>query len=316
MDTLSSEQQIRVIFDTDIGTDVDDCLALALLLGSPEINIEGITTVYGDVGLRARMCRKLLDLHGDAATPVYEGVSKPLVGIDPIYWPGHEGVGLLGPDDDYRAGPTTHAVDYLIETVRANPGGMHLLAVGPLTNVAAAMTRDPSFAGNLKHLTIMGGLIQTSRYGWGVAEHNITCDPESARIVLTSGAAMSLAPLDVTLQTVIRESGVEQIRAKGSLYHAAVADQVARYPPFRERGGSTFLHDPLAAATMLKPELFTWEDFDVDVELAGRLTRGMTVAKMPRGEGTATIRVATGVDVPGAEAFCLERIAGVEATRR
>lgn len=304
---------MRVIFDTDMGTDVDDCLALAFLLGSPEISIEGVTTVYGDVELRARMCRKLISLHGEHEIPVYQGVNDPLVRLDPIYWPGHEGKGLLGPDDDFRDGPDTHAVDYLLDTVNANPGEIHLLAVGPLTNVATAMIRDPEFTSKLKHLTIMGGLIQTHRYGWSVAEHNIKCDPEAARIVLTSGADISLVPLDVTLQTVITNAGVDHIRAKNSPYHEAVADQVALYPPFEERGGSTFLHDPLAAATILKPDLFTWEDLKIDVELAGRLTRAMTVALSPNAPTEApTLRVAMDVQTDTAETFCMERIAGVD----
>ncbi|MGN6483651.1 MAG: nucleoside hydrolase, partial [Thermomicrobiales bacterium] len=100
---------VRVVLDTDIGTDVDDCLALAFLLGSPEIQLDAITTVYADVALRARMTRKLLSLRGgDAARiPVYEGISAPLLGLEPIYWPGHEGVGLLDADEDARfaAGP-------------------------------------------------------------------------------------------------------------------------------------------------------------------------------------------------------------------
>lgn len=311
---MTDGQKTRVIFDTDMGTDVDDCLALAFLLGSPEISIEGITTVYGDVELRARMCRKLVALHGEYDIPVYLGVNDPLVRLDPIYWPGHEGKGLLGPEDDYRDGPDIHAVDYLLDTVNENLGEIHLLAVGPLTNVATAMTLDPKFAGNLKHLTIMGGLIQTHRYGWSVGEHNINCDPEAARIVLTSGADISLVPLDVTLQTVITNAGVDQIRAKGSPYHEAVANQVALYPPFLERGGSTFLHDPLAAATMLKPDLFTWEVLKIDVELAGRLTRAMTVALSPDARAEAPLlRVAMDVQTEAAEAFCMDRIAGVDS---
>ena len=306
------ETPVSVILDTDIGTDVDDCLALAFLLGSPEIRIEAITTVYGDVALRARICRKLLALRGVEGIPVYAGAGNPLLGIDPVYWPGHEGVGLLEPGDTFADGPgdhaVRHAVDILIERVLGAPGHIHVLAVGPLTNIATAMAREPAFAAAIARLTIMGGLIGTHQTST-VAEHNIRCDPEAAHIVFSSGAAIELVPLDVTLRAIIDGVGVERICAAGTPYHHAVADQVARYPPFTERGNRTYLHDPLAAAALLKPDLLTWSDLAVRVELNGRLTRAMTVATAPDERHVATARVALDLDRPACEDFVLTRIA-------
>ncbi|MGN6030923.1 MAG: nucleoside hydrolase [Thermomicrobiales bacterium] len=306
---------VRVVLDTDIGTDVDDCLALAFLLGSPEIQLDAITTVYADVALRARMTRKLLSLRGgDAARiPVYEGISAPLLGLEPIYWPGHEGVGLLDADEDARfaAGPDQHAVDFLVDHVLAHPGEIHLLAIGPLTNVAAAITREPRFAASLKHLTIMGGWFAvTPTSSRGPAEHNIICDPEAAHIVLSSEAPMSLVPLDVTLRALIDQSGVEALRAKGTPYHDAVAQQLADYPGFVARGGNTFLHDPLAAATLVRPEILHWTDLAVRVELNGTFTTAMTVGFPPSDDRPATARVALDLDRAASEAFIAERIAG------
>ena len=302
----------RVICDTDIGTDVDDCLALAFLLGSPEIRIEAITTVYGDVGLRARMCRKLLALRGAQAIPVHEGIVNPLLGIDPVYWPGHEGVGLLDPDDSLSEGAAqhaaAHAVDVLIDHVLAAPGEIDVLAVGPLTNIAAAILREPTFATSVGKLTIMGGLIATHTTGT-LAEHNIRCDPEAAHIVFSSDAAIDLIPLDVTLRAIIDEAGVERIRAAGTPFHDAVADQVTLYPPFAERGNRTFLHDPLAAAALLKPDLLTWTELTIGVELSGRLTRAMTVATAPDERHPVTARVALDLDSAACEDFVLARIA-------
>ncbi|MGC4190242.1 MAG: nucleoside hydrolase [Thermomicrobiales bacterium] len=305
---------IRIVLDTDIGTDVDDCIALAFLLGSPEIQLDAITTVYADVALRARMARKLLALRGgDAATiPVYEGISAPLLGLQPIYWPGHEGVGLLGEGDSERfaAGPDQHAVDFLIEHVLANPGEIHLLAVGPLTNVAAAITREPRFATSLNHLTIMGGWFAvTPTSGAGPAEHNIRCDPDAAHIVFSSGASMSLVPLDVTLRALIDRTGVDALRAKGTPYHDAVAQQIADYPGFVARGGDTFLHDPLAAATIVRPDILRWTDLAVRVELTGTFTKAMTVGYPPADDRPATARVALDLDRETSEAFIAERIA-------
>jgi len=300
----------QVIFDTDIGTDVDDILALGFLLGSPgEIDLVGVTTVYGDVGLRARMAQKLLQLRGRAEVPVHLGVSDPLLKIEPIYWPGHEGVGLLQDDDDLPAPSETHAVDFLIDTVLANPGEITLLAVGPLTNVATAILREPGFAPALRNLTVMGGRVDMSDSARGPSEHNITCDPEAASVVFNAGIVVNLVPLDVTLKALIHQQGVHALKAQGDPYHAALADQVARYPGFVARGGSTFLHDPLAAMALVRPDHLGWQPFHVQVELNGRLTRAMTVVRTP-GEGAKTnARIALSLDAPACEALIASRLA-------
>ncbi len=301
--------QHRVIFDTDIGTDVDDILALAFLLGSPEIRIDGVTTVYGDVELRARMVHKVFQLHGTDDIPVHAGVGQPLLGLDPVYWPGHEGVGLLSDDDNLPAPSATHAVDFLVAQVMANPGEITLLAVGPLTNVATAVIREPGFAKSLKRLVVMGGRIDVSDATSGPAEHNVKCDPEAAHVVFASGAPIEFVPLDVTLRALVRQEGVEALRRRGTPYHDALADQVARYPGFIARGGRTFLHDPLAAMAVVKPDHLGWTPYNIRVELSGALTRAMTVAQIPDEGRPTTARVAMDLDVAGCEALIAARLA-------
>ena len=303
---------MQVLFDTDIGTCVDDVLALAVVLGSPEVRLAGVTCVYGDVGLRARMVRKLLDLHGSRGIPVLRGASAPLLGLQPIYWEGHEGEGLLGPGDDTLEAPDEtmeDAVDFIIRTVREQPGQIHLLALGPLTNVALAMQREPRVARDLAGLLIMGGVLRgPEQLDRPYVEHNIRCDPEAAHLVFTSGAAITLVPLDVTTRVRLAADGVARIAAVGTPFHTAVAEQVRRDPRFVQDGYS-YLHDPLAAALLVAPELVGYETVHVDVELAGRLTTGATLMCAATAEAPANARVALTVAVERAERFVLDRIA-------
>ncbi|HEX2908484.1 MAG TPA: nucleoside hydrolase, partial [Phototrophicaceae bacterium] len=168
---------IRTILDTDIGTDVDDCLALALILASPEFQLEGVTCVYGDVLLRARIAKKLLQLRGVTNVPVMVGARKPLMGQRPVYWEGREGDGLLTAADDYLRPEPEFAPDYIARMVMENPGEIHLICIGPLTNAALAFLREPQLAQQLKHLTLMGGVIRGPHdLSLPYAEHNIICD--------------------------------------------------------------------------------------------------------------------------------------------
>ncbi len=302
----------RVILDTDIGTDVDDCLALALLLGSPELELAGVTCVYGDVRLRARMVLKLLALRGMTDVPVLAGVEQPLLGRVPVYWAGHEGAGLLEPADEALAPAPEHAVDFIVRAVMEGPEPLHLIAVGPLTNVALAFLREPRLAGRLAGLTIMGGAMRGPEAAHlPLVEHNFRCDPEAAAIVLAAGAPTVLVPLDVTTRVVVRREGAARIRAGGTPFHAAVAEQLERYPRFRDQG-RTFLHDPLAVAAVIQPDLVRLTDLHVDVETGGRHTAGASLMLTPTADAPANARVALGVDAARFEAFFLERAAAAQ----
>lgn len=304
----------RVILDTDIGTDVDDCLALALILGSPELALAGVTCVYGDVALRARMVRRLLALHGTRGVPVLQGARDTLLGLRPIYWEGHEGQGLIEavedePADGGEGANGEDAVAFIVRTVREEPGTIHLLAIGPLTNVALALKREPRLVHDLAGVTIMGGVVRgAGSLDLPYVEHNIRCDPEAAQIVFASGLPITLVPLDVTTRVRITPDGVARIAAAGTPFHAAVADQVARYPRFG-RLGHTFLHDPLAAAIVARPDLATYTAAHLDLELGGRHTAGATLLRAPSDDAPATVRVALDVDVTAAEEFVIARIA-------
>lgn len=298
----------RVIFDTDIGTDVDDALALALVLASPELSLEGITCVYGDVALRARMALKLLHLHGETQVPVTVGARKPLLDLRPVFWPGHEGHGLLDTNDDMLAPSDEHAVDFIIRSVMDNPGEIHIVAIGPLTNIAMAFLKEPGLPDQLANMTIMGGAIRgPSNFHLPYAEHNIKSDPEAAHVVLSAGAPITLIPLDVTTKVQITSDGVERIRRGGTAFHDAVARQVELYPRFAETG-HTFLHDPLAVATMIRPDLVQTQPLQVDVNLHGQHSAGATLARTPVDDAPANTRVALGVEAEAFEEFLLSRL--------
>jgi purine nucleosidase len=297
-----------ILLDTDIGTDVDDCLALALILASPELRLIAVTTVYGDTLLRARMVMKLLHLRGLTGVPVAIGAEKPLLGRAPVYWEGHEGQGFLAAEDSGLKPVSARAADMITRTVMAYPGEITLLAIGPLTNVALAVQQEVRLAHALAGLVIMGGVVggaNALHLPW--TEHNFRSDPEAARMVLASGAPITIVPLDVTTQIRIRPEDVARIRAVGTSFHAVVADQIERYPAYRQRGW-TYLHDPLAAAAIIRPELVRREALYAVVETGGTHTAGKLLAKLPAESAPATAEIALAVAAGEAEQFIIGRL--------
>ena len=298
----------RVIFDTDMGTDVDDCLALAVLLGSPEIDLVGVTCVYGDVHLRGRMVNRLLRLAGREDVPIMLGSSQTLMGVREIYWPGHEGVGLLDESDrDWQPAPE-HAVDFIVRTVMANSGQIQLLAVGPLTNIALAIRHEPRLLANLAGFTLMAG---AARGHDGLhlpyAEHNLQCDPEAAAIVFDQPEVKVVVPLDVTMLVQIRSDDLPTIRSGGSAFHDAVALQVELYPRV-VANGSTAAHDPLAAMAITRPDLMTFTPVHIDVEAGGNYP-GLSLMRTPTDTAPVNAHVALTVQSAAAEREIIGRIA-------
>jgi purine nucleosidase len=298
-----------ILLDTDIGTDVDDLLALSLILTSPELELVGVTTVYGDVALRARMVRRLLTLRNVAGMPLALGAARPLLGKRPVYWEGHEGKGLLTPEEEAAPLPVEHAVDLIVRTVMARPGEITLAAIGPLTNIALAFLREPRLAQALAGLLIMGGAVGGARalhLPW--TEHNFRCDPEAAHVVLSAGAPTWIVPLDVTTQVRIRQGDVERLGSLGDPFHRAVADQVAGYPSFVKRGGWTYLHDPLAVATAIDATLVSWQPVRAVIETAGEHSAGQLLVSALSAGAAETARVALDVDVERSERFIVDRL--------
>jgi len=303
----------RIILDTDIGTDPDDCLALALVLASRELELVALTTVYGDVALRARIALKLLRLRGiQDGLPVALGADRPLLRRRPVYWAGHEGRGLLAPGDEVLQPSKQHAVDLIVEAVMARPGEITLVAIGPLTNVALAFLREPRLAGSLAGLVLMGGVVGGAHARHlPLTEHNFRSDPEAAGIVLRAfpaGAPLTIVPLDVTTQVRIRSHDLTRIRAAGDAFHQALAGQVALYPPFAQRGWG-YLHDPLAVAALIEPSLVTMEPRRAAVDTGEEHTAGKLLVALSAPDAPANADVAVAVDARRAERFILDRLA-------
>lgn len=266
-----------VILDTDIGTDVDDAMALALLLGLPEADLLGVTTVYGDTALRARLARRYGSLAG-RDLPVRAGRGPTLSGRE-VWWPGHEGSLHSGLDEESYDGGS--AVDWLVRTVAESPGRVDVLAIGPLTNIALALEADPSFAENLRTLWVMGGAFSEGEEV-AEAEHNFRSDATAAERVFSSGVRAVVTGLEVTRRVKVLEPHLRQLEKAGAIGEALVADIDQWWKFWDEQWNVP--HDPVAVLSMARPELFTLsEPGTVRIETSGE-NAGASVF-VPGGQG-------------------------------
>jgi purine nucleosidase len=237
--------QHRIILDTDIGSDVDDALALALILGSPEAELLGVTTVYGDTLLRARLAKRFGKLAGHEIK-VYQGIEGPMSGRE-VWWPGHEGSLHEGLENESIQ--DEDAVDYLVRMISEHPGEIDIVAIGPLTNIAAALEEDTAFEQNVGHLWVMGGAFNTAE-----PEHNFRSDDRAAKIVFASNLKITVAGLEVTRKVEMRRDQLALIAAAGPLGAALDADIRQWWAYWNEEWNVP--HDPITVLTLLRPELF------------------------------------------------------------
>jgi inosine-uridine nucleoside N-ribohydrolase len=273
--------QQRVIIDTDPGT--DDALAIYLALNSPELKVEAFTVVPGNVVAEQGLdnALKLVSVAGRCDVPVAAGAKHPLMQrvYTATYWHGKNGIADIElPPSKCKADPR-FAPDLIIELIHKYPHEITLIPVGPLTNIALAVSRDPSIVGLTKNIVIMGGSISGGNVT-GVAEANIYGDPEAAEIVFKAGWTVTMVGSDVGEQTLMRRKELTQLEAG----HGPVNDvvtQIARFYIDRsEKNGwdGAAMYDPLAVGVAIDPTLVTMKDMHIDVETRGEYTRGETVA--------------------------------------
>lgn len=272
----------RIIIDTDPG--VDDALTFLLALASPEIQLEALTTTQGNVTLEkaTQNALSVLELGQASHIPVASGSALPLV--QPLrasaYVHGESGIGNSKLPEPKTKPVPQHAVDYLIERALAEPGEISIFAIGPLTNIAMAIRKEPRFAKAVKELVIMGGAILEHGNVTPQAEFNIYVDPHAAHIVFHSGMPITLIPLDVTHKCLLLQKHVDRLMQISSPISRFIRDAMEVYLKYSfELGYSgSALHDPLTLATIIQPDLLTLKEYYVDVDISGGVSMGKTFA--------------------------------------
>jgi inosine-uridine nucleoside N-ribohydrolase len=275
----------RVIIDTDPG--VDDAFALLLAMRSPELKIEGLTPVAGNVPLELTLpnALRMVEIAGRTDIPVAPGAKVPLVRrlVTAAYAHGENGLGgAVFPE------PKTKPIDepaaqFIRRIVRKYPREVTLITLGPLTNVAMALNLDPELAGMIRGLTMMGGSLSGGNITPS-AEFNIYVDPEAARIVFQSGIPIVMVGLDVTRKTSLTDEHVRQLEAAQTPVSLAAA-KIGRNAIDHNRSEGFLvgpnMHDSLAVASFLDPSILKWAEYYVDVETTGELTAGETLGYSP-----------------------------------
>lgn len=273
----------KIIIDTDPGQ--DDAVAILLALASPELDIVGITAVAGNVplALTEKNALKICELAGKPETPVYSGAIRPLMRPLVTAEHVHGKTGLDGPDlpEPEMTLRQEHAVDFTVETLMNEESGtITLCTLGPLTNIALALIREPRIAPRVKELVMMGGGFFEGGNITPAAEFNIHVDPHAADIVFRSGIPIVMMPLDVTHKALTSPARIAAFRNIGNRQGIAVAEMLGfseRFDKEKYAGDGGPLHDPCVIAYMLEPGLFRGRKCNVAIETVSELTLGMTV---------------------------------------
>ena len=271
---------INIIFDTDPG--VDDAFALLYALNHPNINVLGITTVFGNVPVETSTKNALiLSEMAHKGTIVYQGANKPLerkVTNYPSFIHGHDGLGDTNhPQSKFNASKLD-AAQFIINEINENSGNINLVAVGPLTNIANAIKQDPSIANKVNSLLIMGGSWLAGGNITPVAEANIYNDPEAAEIVFKSGLPIIMVGLDVTHKVFLSQKDIDKLSSlnnSGKFLEKISNIYIKFYKDTKNMDGC-FFHDATAVIAMTNPEFFKYKNARVYVS-KDNLTRGQTV---------------------------------------
>ena len=318
---MPTDRAEMIVLDTDPGIgprlDADDPLALLLILASPELELRGVTTVFGNVAVErsTESALRVLEAAGRLDVPVARGMAVALNGrlhdeSVAEYAAQEQRIGPVDGDRIERGRVAEHGVDFLIRTVLENPHRVRIIAVGPLTNVATAILKEPTFASKVKAITIMGGAFGfDAEFGRGnitpSAEYNIWHDPDAAKIVFDSGIPMTACGLDVTnpsTGTVLTEDQLLALVDTRTAFTAFLHQMCRTYidePRFRWTAGqnSCILYDPVAVGSVIDPSLVRTRRAAVRVETRGEYTSGQTIVDLHSDE-VGHVDVAVDIDGP------------------
>ena len=306
-----------VIIDCDPGQ--DDAVALLLALASPDdLDVLGVTCVAGNVplALTQRNARIIVELSGRTDVPVHAGCARPIMRPLTTAEAAHGTTGLDGYEWQEPTLPLAegHAVDFIVDRcLAADDGSITLCPIGPMTNIALALVKEPRIVTKIREIAFMGGAALIPGNKTPMAESNVYADPHAAQIVLQSGAPCGMFGLDVTLQAITTRDRLDRIGALGSTVSEAVVGMLSFYAERnteRYGGPAGPLHDPCVVAHLLRPSLFDGKDCYVAVETASELTMGRTVADWNGVTGLSpNCRVTNRIDADGYYDLIVERLA-------
>ncbi|HEV2580030.1 MAG TPA: nucleoside hydrolase [Ktedonobacteraceae bacterium] len=302
--TQAADQSRRapfpVLIDTDIGDDIDDAFALALALRSPEIELHGVTTVFGDTRLRARLARHLLHIYGRDNIPVAAGESTPLLARHRPS--GVPQAAILDPCEvlpiSSYSGPKL-----IVQKAQAFPGQLTLICIGPLTNIADALRIDPHLYTAIRSIVMMGG---TS--GLPSPEWNVRSDARAAQVVLASGIPITLLGWNITRRCQLQPADIARLSDCETQQARLLSQLLAVWQRHRPRCQTAYpeLHDPLTIAAICAPELLRFEEMAARVLVnAPPMLRGVMV---PRLMGGPLVRAVVGIQANKAREWVMGRL--------
>ncbi len=278
---------IPIILDTDIGTDVDDAFALVMAVREPRIDLRAVTTVYGDVDLRARMARKLLNLMGRSDTPVAAGESQPLFDGKDSYWGGWEGAGFLTDADATLSYDPRPGVSMMQEILLQSEQPITLVGIGPLTNFALLLNQHPEVRSKIKEIICMAGSLLPNDEEW-----NVQCDPEAARIVLESGLPLRLGTRHFVNQPWLTQKERLILRSRGDAVVHVLVDLLDEFLSHKTRTHSP-MYDPVTLSMVYTDAFMPTIPKPIRIRMENQILY-LDVMAEP-GEETRIIRVPTRV---------------------
>lgn len=296
----SREQKHTILLDTDIGDDIDDALALALALNSPEIDLIGVTTVFGDTLKRAQLAQHVLHVSGRGNIPVAVGVGKPLQQRHPPSGVAQaEILGNCSPDLDSFS--TFSGPELIVQQALEHAGQLTLVCIGPLTNVALALLIEPHIVSAIQNIVLMGG---TS--GMPLPEWNVRSDVKAAHMVLHAGIPITLVGLNVTTRCQLRKRDIERLHTATTPQAQLLYQLLTIWRQHRPRWHPKhpYLHDPLTIAALCLPELLQWQAMPVRILMRGPFAGFM----VPRLLDGALVQATIGVNAKAAREWIMQRL--------